>query len=218
MLCDAQTQPARDFCSSCEAQLPYAGPSCAVCAAPLPGDAAGAVHCARCQQAPPAFDHALALFAYAAPIDRLIQRFKYHGDLSLGRVLGTCLGNSIAERPEVRPDVLIPVPLHRSRLRTRGYNQALELAHPVARRLGVRIDYRHAQRVRATAPQTEMDFDARRKNVRGAFEANDAFTGLRVAIIDDVMTSGHTAHALAQTLRRAGAVEISVWVLARAGE
>jgi ComF family protein len=215
-LCAARVPAGADICSACDAELPHPGPSCACCAAPLAQPAGLALRCARCQQTPPVFDRTLALFSYAAPIDRLILRLKYHGDLSLARVLGGRLATALGMHATGLPEVIVPVPLHAARLRERGYNQALELARPIAKRLRVPIDYRSVTRVRATAPQIDMDYEARRKNVRRAFRVDGDFSGRRVAIVDDVMTSGHTVNAVAAALRKAGAAEVAVWVVARA--
>lgn len=129
------------------------------------------------------------------------------------------LGNHFAAHLAARgesADVIVPVPLHRTRLRQRGYNQSLELAQPIARTLGLPMAVHGVRRVRATAPQVGLAHKERRRNVRGAFETKSDFEGQRVAVVDDILTSGHTVEALARCLRRAGAAEIAVWVLARA--
>jgi ComF family protein len=169
-----------------------------------------------CQRHPPAYDATRAVFRYATPVDRLIQHLKYHGRLELSRVLGRYLAQHLRALDEPLPDMILPVPLHVSRLRHRGYNQSLEIARFVGRELGIPLDRQGARRIRATAPQMELPRDQRRKNVRGAFEVNGVFSGQRVAIVDDVMTSGHTANALAECLRHSGAKEVRVWVVARA--
>ncbi len=171
--------------------------------------------CGACQRRPPAFAAAVALFRYAPPIDQLVHGLKYHGRLELARVLGGLLADALARR-SLHTDLIVPVPLHRARLRARGFNQALELAWPVSRRLGVPIDYRCVVRARDTAPQATLTRKARRRNVRGAFVATGRLDGLRVALVDDVATTGHTADAVAACLRRAGARRVELWVLARA--
>jgi len=110
------------------------------------------------------------------------------------------------------------VPLHAARLRTRGYNQALEIAHVVARRLAIPLDAHLLTRTRATAPQSDLPMAERRRNVKGAFavRGRNRLAGKHVALLDDVMTTGNTVHAAAQALRKAGAREVEVWVVARA--
>ena len=173
------------------------------------------VPCGECQTDPPAYVSTRAAFRYASPVDKLIQHLKYHDRLELSRLLGGYLANHLQTLDDPLPDVIVPVPLHASRLRERGYNQSLEIARFVAKRLELPINWKDAQRTRPTAPQTELPRDQRRKNVRGAFTAGSAFAGRRVAIVDDVMTSGHTANALSESLLRSGAVEVRVWVVAR---
>jgi ComF family protein len=126
------------------------------------------------------------------------------------------MAKTMADLDLSRPDVLLPVPLHRQRLRQRGFNQALELARPVSRRLCIPLDPWLAVRNKATIPQASLSPKDRYRNVRDAFQVKKDVSGLKIAIIDDVMTTGHTANALANTLKKAGAREISVWVFARA--
>jgi len=174
------------------------------------------VACGACQQHRLHFDATQALFRYQPPVDHLIQNLKYHRQLSLARVLGSLLADHLQAGAVPRPDILVPVPLHRTRLRERGYNQSLELARVVARRFDLPLATRAVKRVRATPPQTTLTSSERRRNVRNAFHTTTDFSGKRVAIVDDVMTSGHTVNALARCLRRAGAVGVVAWVAARA--
>ena len=216
LLCAAPTRRLASLCSNCTTALPRQQPACPTCAALLPVSAGGDLPCGECQHHPPVFNEALALFTYAAPVDHLIQRIKYGGDLALARELGALLASQILESDIVHPDLLLPVPLHHTRLRTRGYNQALELARPLSRRLGIPLNHNRATRTRATAPQQDMDRRERARNLRDAFAVHGNLSGRHVAIIDDVMTSGATVTSLARALKCAGAEKISVWVLARA--
>lgn len=213
-VCQGRAAHGRDFCAGCAAALPYLGPACPRCAAPHDLGASTA-ECGRCQTEAPAYTASSALFRYAFPIDRLIQGLKYHGQLHHARLLGELLAARLAPHP-TRPECILPVPLHAARLRERGYNQSLELARILARRLEVDLDYRSLQRTRATAPQTGLPLDQRARNVRQAFALAPGFSARHVAIVDDVMTSGHTAEAVAKCLRRAGVEEVEVWVVARA--
>jgi ComF family protein len=173
--------------------------------------------CGACQKQPPAFARTVALYRYAPPVDHFIRALKFHQQLGLARLLGERLARRLV-RETSPPDLIIPVPLHGARLRERGYNQALEIARPVARALNIPLDFHSLLRVRATAPQTGMTIEARRKNLRGAFalRGNTAVQNLRVALVDDVMTTGSTVQAAAQCLRAAGAREVEIWIIARA--
>lgn len=215
LLCLVRLPWGRDLCERCEQSLPFISSCCKVCARPLPVGGTSPV-CGQCQQSPPAYDSAHAVFRYTAPVSWLIQDLKYARRLDLARLFGTYLAETLAGRALSLPDRLIPVPLHRSRLRERGYNQSLELARPVARRLGLRLDAQAAERLRPTLPQAELSLEERRRNVRNAFRATTPLDGEHVAVLDDVMTSGLTVEALARCLKQAGAKTVSVWVVARA--
>ena len=216
LLCRADTASNADLCAECERSLPRLRSTCTRCAAPLASGTDADLVCGACQTTPPRFAFARAAFAYAPPQDRLIQGLKYHRRLDYGRVLGTYLADYLESLPDPRPDLVVPVPLHRSRLRERGYNQALEIARPVARRFNLPLEYRHVRRIRATAAQTDLPHKERRKNVRNAFQVNRDLSGRRVAIVDDVMTTGHTVNSLATNLLKAGADCVMMWALARA--
>lgn len=171
--------------------------------------------CGACLREPPPLDAARAAFIYGFPVDRLLPRLKFHGDLAAGRLLAMAMAATCADMP--RPDALLPLPLARARLRRRGYDQALELARPLARSLGIPLLDRALVRRRDTAPQSTLDAAARRRNLRGAFAVPaGAHLPAHVALVDDVMTTGATLHAAARALRRAGVARIDAWVCARA--
>jgi len=215
LTCGEAAGDAIDLCPACLAGLPWLGPACPHCALPLPGAQAPGVACGACQAAPPPLDRVHAACLYAFPLDRLLPRFKFHRDLAAGRLLAQLM----AERFErlARPGALVPVPLHRARLRQRGYDQALELARPLASALQIPLRPELLRRVRATAAQSELDKAARARNLRNAFRAEPALALPRhVALVDDVMTTGATLHAAARALRAAGVARVDAWVCARA--
>lgn len=209
LLCGGHAHAA--LCAGCRADLPWhSAPACPVCALPSPE---GRV-CGACLKRPPAYDRTRAALAYAFPLDRLIPHLKYRGRLAVAPALADCLAASLDDAP--RPDCLTPMPLHPARLRERGFNHAGEIARGLAQRLDLRLDAALCRRVRDTPPQMRLPLDMRRRNVRGAFECDAAVSGLHVAVVDDVMTTGSSLDALAQSLKRAGAREVSCWVVARA--
>ncbi len=214
--CGDPAGPGLELCPGCEQTLPMLLHACPRCAIPYEHpDTRG--ECGACQQNPPAFARSVALYHYSPPVDYFIRALKFHQQLGLARLLGTRLARRLL--PETaRPDLIIPVPLHAARLRERGYNQALEIARPLARVLNVPLDFRSLLRVRATAPQTGMAVAARRKNLRAAFalEPGAEMKNLRVALVDDVMTTGSTVQAAAQCLQAAGVQDVEIWVVARA--
>ena len=219
VLCGASGAPGRDLCTGCHTDLPHLGTrACRRCAAPL-GPAAAEI-CGRCLRRPPSYDAALAAFVYQPPLSRLITDLKFHQALHLARLLGRELGGAVSNAraglDAGPPEVIVPVPLHPARLRQRGYNQALELARPVARHLGIPLAPELCERVRATPAQTDLPAARRGANVRGAFRARDCAGIERAAIVDDVLTTGHTVAELTRVLRRAGVRHVEVWGCARA--
>lgn len=211
LLCGDAGEAGRDLCARCHADLPWNRAACARCALPLP-EAAPA--CGACLRTPPPVTVTQAVFVYGFPVDRLLPRLKFHKSLAAGRLLAQLAAQRLAEAD--RPDALVPVPLHRARLRTRGYDQALELARPLARQLQLPLRDDLLRRARATAPQSRLDAKARRRNVRDAFETTaKSALPTHVALFDDVMTTGATLHAAARALRRAGVQRVDAWVCAR---
>lgn len=209
LLCGA-TGNERPLCAACAADLPRLPPlRCAVCAVPL---ASGSV-CGACLQNPPHFAAVKAAFAYRFPIDALIHAFKYGGDLAVAAVLAPALAEAIGLE---RADLMIPMPLAAGRLAARGFNQAQELARILGRLTGIPVAADICRKVLETAPQASLPWKERAKNVRGAFVCGEKLEGLRVAVVDDVMTSGASLNELAKCLRRAGAIEVQGWLVARA--
>ncbi len=222
-----------DLCAHCRAALPRVRNPCPRCALPLTADqsptamtpekVAGRVppsdrpYCHACTTAPPAFSRAIVPLRYEGLITTWIHSLKNHLGMAEGRVLGTLLAEAAIERlrEAKTPDLIIPVPLRWSRLALRGHNQALTLGRHVARALGVRIDAHAARRVGHAPPQRGLDRAERRRNLAGVFSARYTVAGRRVAIVDDVMTTGSTAESLAQTLLSAGASEVLVMAVAR---
>jgi ComF family protein len=148
-------------------------------------------------------------------VNHLIHELKYRRQMRHARLLGELFLREVGPRITILPDAIIPVPLHRSRLRHRGFNQSVELARPIARSLGVQIDRRAAIRICNTPPQTGLPINQRQQNVRDAFAIRGPISHRHVAIVDDVMTSGHTVSQLARCLKRAGVKHVQAWVLAR---
>lgn len=214
LLCGAAGADGRDLCAGCAGDLALNTVCCPRCALPL---AAAAPLCGECLKSEPPFTAAWAPFRYVHPLDQLEMRFKFGADLAAGRVLAEAMIARAAIAAPALPQLLIPVPLHRARLRQRGYNQALELARPVARALAIPLRHDLLLRAKPTPPQTGLDARARRRNLRGAFALTaDARLPAHVVLLDDVMTTGATVREAARVLLRAGVARVDVWALARA--
>ena len=162
---------------------------------------------------PPHFDACVALYPYAFPADRLVQALKYGHQLALAPWFGQQLAALLAGNFY---DLAMPLPLHPSRLRERGFNQSGEILRPLAQALGIPTDYRHCTRRRATAIQAELPHKARARNVRNAFECDTDYTGKSILLVDDVLTTGETLSECARTLKLHGARQVTVAVVARA--
>lgn len=207
LLCGAAS-PHGSWCKACDSALPYLNNAlCPVCALPT---WEGAV-CGHCLRQPPHFSRTVAAFAYAFPLAQLLQAYKFGERLQLAPTLA----DRLAQRIRILPDRIVPMPLHPQRLRERGFNQSLLLACELGKKLHVPVLPDTCQRLRNTAPQSSLAWQARGKNMRNAFACSAAVTGLHIAIVDDVMTSGASLNELAQALRRAGATEVSTCVVAR---
>jgi ComF family protein len=215
-----------DLCEGCLTALPWNIGACLRCAMPLPLAAADpgpdpVALCGPCLRAgtrrrgrASALAEVHASCRYAAPVDRLLLRFKFHRDLGAGALLAQLMAQSLAGRP--RPDAVLAVPLHRARLRARGYDQALELARPLARALGLPLLDGVLRRVQATTAQSRLDAVQRRRNLEGAFVVRPGVAlPAHVALVDDVMTTGATLQAAALALQRAGVARVDAWVCAR---
>jgi len=198
---------ARGFCAPCRASLPgLPAARCEVCALPL----TSGQRCGPCLAHPPAYDAVSVPFAYAFPVDALIQAYKYGGDLALAPVLAATLAPALDG-----VDALVPMPLSAARLRERGFNQAHELARHLGCRFGLPVIADGVRRISDTAPQAALPWKARARNVKGAFVCDADLRGRHVAIVDDVMTTGATLAELAGNLKSAGAARVSGWVIAR---
>lgn len=210
LLCGARSVGG-PLCPACLEDLPLLPAACCPrCALPTPDGAL----CGGCLKQPPAFVQARAVYLYDHPADILVQALKYRGQLALAAFLAEHMARRVAAHP--LPDLIIPMPLHARRLRERGFNQAAEIGRRLAGQLGVPCRPDACRRVRDTPPQVALPLRARKRNMRKAFACGADLRGLRVALLDDVMTSGASLDELAGTVLAAGASEVESWVVARA--
>ncbi len=214
LLCDAPLNDIGEveLCAGCLAALPSVIRPCQRCAEPLATAEISEI-CPKCTAKRPLIQEIHSAFAYQSPIDALVLRFKRGAELACGRVLAQLLAERAHAWP--RPDLLLAVPLHRSRLRERGFDQAGLIAADVSAKLGI-PHQRSLQRTRDTPSQAGLSAQQRRVNVRGAFQARNLASFSHVALIDDVATTASTLNACALACLRAGAKRVDAWVLARA--
>ncbi len=193
--------------------MPYNRVSCPVCAR----STVNIRNCASCLQDPPNFHNCLAMYVYQHPVDALIREMKFNQRPEIIHSLGNDFAVWLSGRVDSQPEVMIPVPMHRHRMMQRGYNQALELARTLNKRLTIPIDSRYCRRIRNTPSQTDIPTKQRKANVRGAFDIPTPLNYRHVVIVDDVITTGSTVNELARLFSKAGVERIHVYALARAG-
>lgn len=202
------------ICTDCTSRFAANVPRCDRCALRSPS---GTRLCGACLRAPPAWSRAIAACDYGYPWDGLLTAFKFHSALDLLPALAGLMAASLRPPPAAEIDLLLPVPLSAARLRERGYNQAALLAAQLARRLHLCCSADTLVRVTDTPHQIALPREQRAANVRGAFAIapKARLQGLRVAVIDDVLTTGATLGEIARLLLENGVAEVQVWVLAR---
>ncbi|TBU99358.1 amidophosphoribosyltransferase [Stutzerimonas kirkiae] len=217
LLCGSATGNTEGVCPACAGDLPWLKGCCSVCALPLP--ATGLV-CGQCLKRPPAYDRVVAPWSFEFPLDGLVSGFKYQARWPMGRLLAGLLAEHLRRQYQAglpRPITLLPVPLSRRRLRQRGFNQAQMLARWLGQALGIPVIDDLLSRTRDTPPQQQLDARTRRRNLLGAFALapDSRIRKGHLALIDDVLTTGATAQALARLLKRHGAGRVDVYCLAR---
>ncbi len=210
-LCNAATGSHLPLCQPCLNELPVLSTACNSCALPV----ATAGSCGKCQQHPPACEQTEALFLYQEPLSQLVQQFKFSRKLEYGCLFSSLMAKKILSLSD-KPDVIIPVPLHSSRLRSRGFNQSWEIARQLSRISGIKASHKFCQRIKKTPLQTGLKASERKRNLRQAFSITENVRDLHICIVDDVMTTGSTLEAIASELKSAGAERVSGLVVARA--
>lgn len=210
LLCADYDGKIHGLCTNCYESLPWhTAAKCPQCALISDGRL-----CGNCLNASPEFDATHALLTYGYPIDGLLQQYKYNDMLHLAKVFAEFF-RTLPNVSENDIDLIIPMPMHSQRLRERGYNQALEIARYLAKSLDLPLDYLACQRIKLMPPQAGLPLKDRVKNVRGVFECNATLQNVKIAIVDDVMTTGASLNELAKTLKKAGAARVECWVIAR---
>jgi ComF family protein len=214
------TDPVPFFCTECWQSIrPLQQPLCARCDRPFVSPAATTYtpnhQCQQCQERPPDFQRAWTLFPYLPPLQEAICSFKYQGKHTMARPLARLMIGALPK--EIDVDTIIPVPLHRARLREREFNQSLLLADQLSRHLVRPVSSTNLVRIAATDPQTTLTRQARLRNLRQAFAVRKPqdIAEKRILLVDDVFTTGTTLNECAKTLRKAGSGPVFALTLAR---
>ena len=214
LLCRAPAALDRELCEACLHELPWLEHACRYCALTLTSADTANV-CRSCARKP-LFDAAVGTFSYHDPVRWFVTRLKFGGQLAHARLLGDLLGARVLASDLPRPDLLVPVPLHKAGYRRRGFNQAMAIAQRVSRQIDCRIAPEAVTRIRDTGRQSTLPADQRAANVRNAFICTQAIDARHVAIVDDVVTTGQTAAAVAACLKQAGVERVDIYCVARA--
>lgn len=217
VICKGYSHRQIDLCQDCEDELPTIPSPCIQCGMTCFNISTQNQVCGTCIAQTPSFDRTFCAFAYVSPVNLLIKEFKNGHNLVFGKVLSQILAKkyktTLLNRPA--PHLLLPVPLHKNRLKLRGFNQAAEIAQAVSDACHIKTNTRACYRSKDNVDQKSLPAHLRKDNVQHVFRLNRNFNGYRIAIVDDVITTGSTAAALAELLRQNGASYIEVIALAR---
>lgn len=219
LLCQSATHRPLDLCLECEDDMPTLINACVQCASPLPQSTKNKQYCGACLLSPLKPYRVFSPFIYKPPIDRLIAQLKFKHHLTVATVLGQLMVNKLQKIYQSEgnyPSLMIPIPLHAERLKERGFNQALELARVINRKIPIPLDYQNCIRIKKTLSQTGLSANERAKNIKNAFILKKPLNTAHICLIDDVLTTGHTAFSLSEILLKNGAKHIDIWSCARA--
>ncbi len=203
------------LCSSCVDNLPLIKKPCLTCATPMP-DNSRSIKCGKCIIHPPIQTKTISAFEYKQPVDQLITKYKFHYDFTAGHILIKTFIKSIKQNNSNLPEAIIPVPLHRKKIKRRGFNQSIEIAKIIVKDLGIPILRSHVIRIKNTDPQSSLPSNKRTDNLKNAFELKKEIPYKHIAIIDDIYTTGSTITSVAKLLKKNGVENIEIWCLARA--
>jgi ComF family protein len=207
------------YCIECEESIPWLTDACQQCAYPLPKNPDSLLICGECLTKTPAFDLTIAAIHYHPIIQHMVVSFKFSHAFYYTEFFSSLMTHTIRQKISKKqldlPEYIIPMPLHKKRLRKRGFNQSLEIAKYFSKALACPIDHALVKRNRSTKPQVGLSKSERQKNLKHAFSVNPNDYS-HIAIFDDVMTTGASANALAKALKDSGIKRVDVWCLARA--
>ena len=217
VLCDAKTTMNMSLCEACLEDLPRIKDSCYRCGMPLKNKLEIAL-CGQCQLSPPPIDYLISSLEYAYPVGYLISQLKFQYQLSHAKIFSQLLLTKLETyyKQSAMPEIIIPIPLHKKRIRERGFNQALEIARPIAKTLNIPLATRLIQRVKYTQAQSLLNAKERRKNLHNSFAITQAISAEHIVLLDDVVTTGATVYELAYLLKKQGVKTVGVWSVARA--
>ena len=219
VLCDAKVTGAISLCQPCLQDLPRLKTTCYQCGLPLENKGEASL-CGQCQQSLPPIDYLVSSLQYVYPVDYLVSQLKFQRDLTHAKIFSqlllATLQTHFTEQSLQLPEIIIPVPLHKKRSRQRGFNQALEIAQPIAKKLNISISANSIKRIKYTQAQSLLNAVERRKNLRNSFTITKPIAAEHIVLVDDVVTTGTTVYELATLLKKSEVKKVGVWAVARA--
>ena len=210
-LCGEAGQNGLDLCAQCQSDFATINHCCTQCGIPLASNKI----CGACLKTPPHFDKVNCLYQYQNDSGFLIQKLKFQHKFTCAKTIGLLMARHFKELA-IHPDVLIPIPLHKKRVRQRGFNQSFEIAKSLQTELDIRLDNSSLKRIRDTSQQASLNAVQRRKNIKGAFQFTPPKNIDFAVLLDDVVTTGSTVNEAAKILKQAGIKRVEVWAFARA--
>jgi len=214
ILCDGLLVKESMLCQACCSDLARSAQACIRCGLTLNTEDHEVI-CGQCLKHPPSYDQVFASFIWQAPLSHLVSEFKFNARFDYGKLLSSLLIEDLTKRVITYPEVIIPVPLHVSRLKERGFNQSIILANMLAKRFDLPMDLSACRRIKNSPRQSSLLEKQRRKNVQDAFIVKEALSYQHVAIVDDVMTTGNTVNEMSRMLKLHGVEQVDVWVVAK---
>ncbi len=219
LCCHDQGEDDLDLCRRCYARLSWLENACEVCALPLAQKPQqGSLLCGACSTRSFNFNRAYAPFIYEDFVRTAVHQFKFNSKLNYGKLLAQLLAQHIVKNNIPTPEILIPVPLYKNRIKQRGFNQALEISKILAKQFDCLVSKQAICRMRETKTQMELPASKRKANVKNAFKMRSVESlsaAKHAVIVDDVMTTGSTVNEVARCVKAAGVSNVDVWCIAR---
>lgn len=209
---DSGSHDTPNLCEECHTRIPFVTNTCSTCSLPMDVESS---RCGACLTKPPTYDSSLTVLRYQKPVDIMFNRLKHHRDITVAATFAKLLSDKIRASGTELPDIIIPIPLSWKRQLSRGFNQSQCIAMLVAGNLGVAVDTKALTRVTSGAPQQGLSRSERLKNLDRCFTADKSVRNKRIALLDDVVTTGATMEAAATALYIRGSRSIAAWSVAR---
>ncbi len=214
-ICKITSDTSINLCSNCKNNMKINSCCCDICGEPLSNNTQDKIICGKCLNLTPYFDHVFSPFIYENNISQIIQQLKYGRKLANSHILAEVFLSELRNATEIMPEALIPVPIHKSKIKKRGYNQSIEIFHHVAKQLHIPFEKTCCQKIKNTDSQSTLSAKERQNNIKNSFKIIKPVNYKHVAIVDDVITTGATANELSRLIKQHGVARVDIWACAR---